>query len=166
MQNVTGGMKRTRNKRHISSQMFVVGRKVHWDTICESFCRADSRFCVHKNCDMLSNEITEKTRILSQEVGIWNTNLRLQGVRPKLCEGPDEKTEECNTNPCDMQWSEWSNCSAICGRGSRQRMTMCALSSGGNLKTCRELGLDNQDFEHIEDCNTWDKANCPRCALT
>ena len=42
----------------------------------------------------------------------------LQGIRPKDCEGPSNKSETCNTNPCDMQWSTWSNCSAVCGKGS------------------------------------------------
>ena len=43
---------------------------------------------------------------------------------------------------------------------------MCALSATltdeNQLKTCRELGLKQQDFEHLENCNTWDKDRCPR----
>ena len=65
-----------------------------------------------------------------------------------------------------MQWSEWSECSAICGRGSRQRYTKCADSEGGELKSCKEMGLFSQDFEHIEDCNTWNKTTCPRYTET
>ena len=60
-----------------------------------------------------------------------------------------------------MQWSSWSNCSATCGRGARQRFTLCAENTGSGLTSCKEMGLDSQDFEHIEDCNTWDQVKCP-----
>ena len=89
-------------------------------------------------------------------------SLLKQGIRPKQCEGSGEKSEDCNTNPCDMQWSEWSECSAECGRGSRRRFTKCAEDSGGSLKSCKEMGLTSQAFEHIEECNTWNKTACPR----
>ena len=59
-----------------------------------------------------------------------------------------------------MQWSTWSNCSATCGRGARSRFTLCAENTGAPLISCKELGLDSQDFEHIEECNTWDKSKC------
>ncbi len=42
------------------------------------------------------------------------------------------------------------------------RFTMCAEEAGGNLTDCKELGLDNQAFEHVEECNTWDRDRCPR----
>ena len=87
--------------------------------------------------------------------------LLLQGFRPKKCEGPDTKAFECAADPCDMKWSEWSDCSAYCGRGSRRRKTMCSLRSGGESKLCKELGLTEQDFEHIQDCNTWNRKTCP-----
>ena len=61
-----------------------------------------------------------------------------------------------------MKWSEWSSCSAYCGRGSRRRKTMCSLSSGGKSKLCKEFGLVEQDFEHIQDCNTWNRETCPK----
>ena len=65
-----------------------------------------------------------------------------------------------------IKWSTWSDCSSFCGRGMKKRVTMCALSptlsDANQLKRCRDLGLRKQDFEHIEDCNTWNKNKCPR----
>ena len=42
------------------------------------------------------------------------------------------------------------------------RYTMCAEEAGGNLTSCKEMGLIAQAFEHVEECNTWDKKNCPK----
>jgi len=89
------------------------------------------------------------------------TNPAPQGPRGKQCEGVDEKSFDCNTNPCDMQWSAWSNCSEVCGRGTRTRTTMCALQKDGEVQPCKELGLKEQDFEHKAACNTWSRENCP-----
>ena len=83
-----------------------------------------------------------------------------QGPRGKKCEGVPTANFDCNMDPCDMQWSPWSECSAVCGRGMRRRQTMCALKKDGELKTCKELDLKSQDFEHIDNCNTWDKKTC------
>ena len=70
----------------------------------------------------------------------------------------------CNTEPCDMRWSDWSECSAHCGHGNRRRYTLCAQEAGGNVTNCKDLGLTSQAFEHIEECNTWrnDRNFCPR----
>ena len=43
-----------------------------------------------------------------------------------------------------------------------RRYTMCAESKGGNLTNCKDLGLTAQAFEHIEECNTWDKKTCKK----
>lgn len=88
------------------------------------------------------------------------TNPIPQGLRPKLCEGENKIVKSCNDHPCDMQWSPWSACSAECGRGNKRRYTMCAEFQGGNLTDCKLLGLNDQAFEHIKECNTWDKSNC------
>ena len=50
------------------------------------------------------------------------------------------------------------------GRGSRQRFTLCAEEEGGSVRNCKEMGLFEQAFEHIEECNTWNKTTCPRWA--
>ncbi|TRY76932.1 hypothetical protein TCAL_10625 [Tigriopus californicus] len=91
------------------------------------------------------------------------TNPRPQGLRPKPCVGTAEEQIPCNVQPCNMQWSPWSGCSAKCGRGNRRRYTLCAAEAEGNLTDCKALGLKNQAFEHIEECNTWvnDRAVCP-----
>ena len=89
-------------------------------------------------------------------------NKKLQGERPKYCEGPAEKSEACNTDPCEMQWSEWSPCNVNCGMGSRTRITKCAEVANGPVKPCKELGLTEQAFEHIQECNTWNLETCPR----
>ena len=39
---------------------------------------------------------------------------------------------------------------------------MCAEEAGGNLTSCKEMGLIAQAFEHVEECNTWDKKTCPK----
>ncbi len=88
------------------------------------------------------------------------TNPTPQGLRPKPCVGEDRITEACNTDPCDMTWSDWSACSANCGRGNKRRYTLCAETAGGNLTDCNDLGLTDQAFEHIKECNTWNKNNC------
>ena len=53
-------------------------------------------------------------------------------------------------------------CSAYCGRRSRRQKTMFSLSRGGENKLCKDLNLKDQDFEHIQDGNTWNSETCPR----
>ena len=50
----------------------------------------------------------------------------------------------------------------ILGRGSRERYTLCAGESGGSLRNCKDMALFEQAFEHIKECNTWNKTTCPR----
>ena len=71
---------------------------------------------------------------LSSLKEILKKNQKLQGERPKYCEGPAEKSEACNTDPCEMQWSEWSPCNVNCGMGSRTRITKCAEVANGPVK--------------------------------
>ncbi|KAK7081539.1 hypothetical protein SK128_018351 [Halocaridina rubra] len=59
---------------------------------------------------------------------------------------------DCNVQSCwALEWSDWGNCSVICGRGKTARYAVC-----GN-ETCTGA----QFKEEIEDCNTWNKTGCP-----
>lgn len=84
------------------------------------------------------------------------TNPRPQGMKAKDCEGPANKYFQCNLEPCDMQWSSWSNCSANCGRGLRLRYTKCAIERGGRLYDCS----GDQYFTHTDNCNSWNRSAC------
>eukprot|EP00090_Calanus_glacialis_P040812 TRINITY_DN7141_c0_g1_i1.p1 TRINITY_DN7141_c0_g1~~TRINITY_DN7141_c0_g1_i1.p1 ORF type:complete len:514 (-),score=67.49 TRINITY_DN7141_c0_g1_i1:139-1680(-) len=81
------------------------------------------------------------------------TNPRPQGMDAADCQGIDKEFFPCNMEPCDMQWSTWSPCSANCGRGMRMRHTRCAKERGGELFECE----GEQYFTHTENCNSWVK---------
>uniref|UniRef100_A0A8C7YQK0 Spondin-1 n=1 Tax=Oryzias sinensis TaxID=183150 RepID=A0A8C7YQK0_9TELE len=80
-----------------------------------------------------------------------------------LCTLPTEETEncvvneECYTIPCLLTpWSEWSDCSVTCGKGSRTRQRM--------LKSPLELGECTEDLEQVEKCML---PECPiDCAMS
>jgi len=85
------------------------------------------------------------------------TNPRPQGMNARDCDGDDTELTECNTEPCDMQWSAWSECSAKCGRGMKMRYTQCAKEANGPLFKCE----DEQYFTHTKNCNSWNQETCP-----
>uniref|UniRef100_A0A8C5MSR1 Spondin-1 n=1 Tax=Leptobrachium leishanense TaxID=445787 RepID=A0A8C5MSR1_9ANUR len=64
---------------------------------------------------------------------------------------------ECHTIPCvHSPWSEWSDCSVTCGKGSRTRQRM--------LKSPAELGDCNEELKQVEKCML---PECPiHCELT
>uniref|UniRef100_A0A8C7YQU8 Spondin-1 n=1 Tax=Oryzias sinensis TaxID=183150 RepID=A0A8C7YQU8_9TELE len=64
---------------------------------------------------------------------------------------------ECHTIPCLLTpWSEWSDCSVTCGKGSRTRQRM--------LKSPLELGECTEDLEQVEKCML---PECPiDCAMS
>ena len=53
-----------------------------------------------------------------------------QGSHPKSCSGKDFQSFPCNTQPCDMKWSNWTDCSATCGRGIERATTLCQPNEG------------------------------------
>ncbi|XP_063800581.1 spondin-1 [Pseudophryne corroboree] len=64
---------------------------------------------------------------------------------------------ECHTIPCMLSpWSEWSDCSVTCGKGTRTRQRM--------LKSPAELGDCNEELKQVEKCML---PECPiNCELT
>lgn len=56
--------------------------------------------------------------------------------------------ESCNTRPCELIWitGEWTECSASCGRGYRQR-----------LVSCSEVHVENDNYEYGHQS----LSNCP-----
>jgi len=72
------------------------------------------------------------------------TNPSPQGAGA-VCAGSDTDSTPCNTNPCplpvEFMWSEWSECSARCGRGQQRRYKMC----GGIRKRLPEMTAGHGD---------------------
>ena len=74
----------------------------------------------------------------------------------KLCPGPSEQINECDSGiKCPIHgywslWTEWSFCSAKCGYGTRKRTRECSKPSYGGMP------CDGKAFE-IQDC----KADIP-----
>uniref|UniRef100_A0A182J8P5 Papilin n=1 Tax=Anopheles atroparvus TaxID=41427 RepID=A0A182J8P5_ANOAO len=56
----------------------------------------------------------------------------------KFCANRDlpELRRECKLTPCDFQWytSQWSKCSAVCGKGVQTRTVVCGVFDGQALK--------------------------------
>ncbi|XP_053670896.1 papilin [Anopheles nili] len=47
-----------------------------------------------------------------------------------------ELRRECKLTPCEFQWytSQWSKCSAVCGKGLQTRTVVCGMFDGQSLK--------------------------------
>ena len=62
------------------------------------------------------------------------------------CPGASEEREKCDAGPCPAwtPWTSWSECSATCGGGNRNRIRECR--KGRNYGECEGLG------EEVEEC--------------
>ncbi|CAH3173411.1 unnamed protein product [Porites lobata] len=71
--------------------------------------------------------------------------------------GPTSETVSCNPDPCPIdgnytEWTEWSDCTATCGGGSKTRIRTCTNpppQHGGN--NCVELGPDTETVKCSRD---------------
>ncbi|KAF2363265.1 Thrombospondin type-1 (TSP1) repeat [Trinorchestia longiramus] len=76
-----------------------------------------------------------------------------KNMRGEIADMEMEK-ELCNLQSCwstDPQWNEWSNCSVVCGIGTRNRTAK--MTNGWNPET-------DEEFQ-TEECNTWNITSCP-----
>ncbi|XP_053628486.2 putative adhesion G protein-coupled receptor E4P [Cherax quadricarinatus] len=71
--------------------------------------------------------------------------------------GLDFKIAACNVQTCwANEWSPWSNCSKVCGRGNQTSYAIC-----GN-ETCTGIQYKEKKLA----CNTWNKTTCPSPCLS
>ena len=70
------------------------------------------------------------------------------------CDGEDKVTEACNENSCPIltEWSEWTECSASCGGGTRFKRRECVYPKNSDSNDCRDT------LEISEACN---EQKCP-----
>lgn len=84
----------------------------------------------------------------------------------KFCanrEKPELKRKCDSTKACDYQWfsSQWTKCSAVCGKGTKSRKVVCAQLDGDELKKADDESKCNPDEKPVdsEECDSGDK--CP-----
>ncbi|XP_023166310.2 papilin isoform X6 [Drosophila hydei] len=55
-----------------------------------------------------------------------------------------ELTRSCTSSKCESQWfsSEWSKCSAACGKGAQSRIVLCGVFDGKQIKTADDSKCD------------------------
>ena len=72
-------------------------------------------------------------------------------VDKSKCSGQSELKEDCNTQDCPYwtPWSEWTECSASCGRGSRSKIRNCKVPGAAD-----DDSKCDGDPKLTEDCNT------------
>ncbi|XP_066141086.1 papilin isoform X3 [Euwallacea fornicatus] len=98
----------------------------------------------------LTNE-TRKVFCATAEGQIYDDNLCEESTKP-------ESVRECDGNQnasCNYLWyaSQWSECSAKCGKGIQTRSLFCGLSTAGGVQKVDNDKCDlNRTFETIKNC--------------
>ncbi|RUS87810.1 hypothetical protein EGW08_004409 [Elysia chlorotica] len=64
------------------------------------------------------------------------------------CAGPDNVTQDCNTQPCPIDgvwlaWSDWSVCTTTCGGGLSERTRQCQTAQHGG-EPCHGAAKENK----------------------
>lgn len=81
----------------------------------------------------------------------------------KYCEKREkpELSRPCNATPCDYSWfsSQWTKCSAICGKGIQNRVVLCGKLEGNAVQKADESKCDasekplsERECESPEEC--------------
>ena len=76
-----------------------------------------------------------------------------------ICDGSSYEDEICNADPCPkwQPWSEWTECSASCGGGTRSKERECSQEANADESSpCGE-----GETQVVEDCNTVEEVPCP-----
>lgn len=81
-----------------------------------------------------------------------------------FCESHEkpELTRSCKSAPCDFQWftSQWSNCSAECGKGVQSRRVLCAKFEGASVNPADdESKCTGEKPEESKECEV--NKECP-----
>ncbi|XP_055618805.1 papilin isoform X1 [Toxorhynchites rutilus septentrionalis] len=81
-------------------------------------------------CEECGTTVETRTAYCASKAGTVYDN--------KFCEKRElpELKRECKSVPCEYQWftSQWSKCSAVCGKGVQTRSVVCGMFDGQSLK--------------------------------
>lgn len=106
-----------------------------------------------KSCGLTQE--TRSVQCASKSGTIYNDSFCESSEKPEL-------TRPCKSKPCDFQWftSQWSNCSAECGKGVQSRRVICAQFEGTSVKAADdEKKCTEKKPEESKECEV--KEECP-----
>jgi hypothetical protein len=71
------------------------------------------------------------------------------------CPGEEENVKDCSTQDCPFwtDWSEWTECSATCGGGTKSRVRECIVSENSDVERSATTLCEGESIETIP-CNT------------
>ncbi|XP_049281705.1 papilin isoform X6 [Anopheles funestus] len=81
-------------------------------------------------CDECGATLETRTVHCASKSGtVYNASFCANRQMPEL-------QRECKLTPCEFQWytSQWSKCSAVCGKGVQTRTVVCGMFDGQSLK--------------------------------